>query len=138
MQRLRYQTTCLEGQAARICDLVVVPVVHLTKLGSPLVVLLLEAGNYADRLGLGRLGGTLLTSKRRLQGAYPLAQEVVLGLYQCQLGLGACGTQCLDVRFLIGANPRPETLTFSDRKIAKAAARKAVLRSKSRLMNSQP
>src|SRR6476619_919295 len=75
MQRLRYQTTCLEGQAARICDLVVVPVVHLTKLGSPLVVLLRQASNYADRLVLGRLGGTLPVSKRRLQGAYPLAQE---------------------------------------------------------------
>ena len=114
------------------------PVVHLTKLGSPLVVLLLEAGNYADRLGLGRLGGTLLASKRRLQGAQPLAQEVVLGLYQRQPGLSGCGSQCLDVRVLIGANPRPETLTFNDRKIAKAAAKKAVLRSKSRLMNSQP
>jgi hypothetical protein len=88
MQRLRYQTTGLEGQTARACNLVVVPVVHSTKLGSPLVVLLLQTSNYADGLGLGRLGGTLLPSQRRLQGAYPLAQEVVLRLYQCQLGLG--------------------------------------------------
>src|SRR5437762_1625926 len=66
MQRLRDQTACLEGQAAPVCNLVVVPVPHLTKLGLQLLVLLLEAGNFADRLGLGRLGGTLLAIKRRL------------------------------------------------------------------------
>src|SRR2546423_9689551 len=62
MQRLRDQTACLEGQAAPVCDLVVVPVPHLTKLGLHLLVLLLEAGNLADRLGLGRLGVTVPAS----------------------------------------------------------------------------
>src|SRR4029453_6742743 len=55
MQRLRNQATCLEGQAARLGDLVVVPVPHLAKLESQLHVLLLEARNFA-RLSLGKLG----------------------------------------------------------------------------------
>src|SRR6478672_5264466 len=59
MQRLRKQAACLEGQATRPGDLVVVPVPHVTKLELQLLVLLLEAGNLAGRLSLGRLGGTL-------------------------------------------------------------------------------
>src|SRR5207247_6403721 len=59
MQRLRNQAACLEGQATRLGDLVVVPIPHLTKLELQLLVLLLEAGNFAGRLGLGRFGGTL-------------------------------------------------------------------------------
>ena len=35
-------------------------------------------------------------------------------------------------------NPRPETLTFNNRKTAKAAAKKPAQRSGSRLMNSRP
>src|SRR5258707_1053265 len=66
MQGLRDQTACLEGQAAHACDLVVVPVPHLTKLGLQLLVFLLEAGNFTDRLGLGRPRGTLPASKLRL------------------------------------------------------------------------
>src|SRR5213595_391448 len=62
MQRLRNQAACLEGQAT----LVVVPIPHLTKLELQLLVLLLEAGNFAGRLGLGRFGGTLPASKRLL------------------------------------------------------------------------
>ena len=54
MQRLRNQTACLEGQAARLADLVVVPVPHPTKLALQLLVFLLEAGIFAGRSLLGR------------------------------------------------------------------------------------
>ena len=57
MQCLRNQAACLEGQPTRLADLVVVPVPHLTKLELQLLDLLLEVGNFARRLGLGRLGG---------------------------------------------------------------------------------
>ena len=52
MQRLRNQAACLEGQATRLGDLVVVPVARLTKLELQLLVLFLEAGNFARGLGL--------------------------------------------------------------------------------------
>ena len=57
---------CLERQAARLGDLVVVPIPHLAKLESQLLILLLEMGNFARRLELGRLGGTLPVRKRGL------------------------------------------------------------------------
>src|SRR5262245_10808029 len=66
MQRLRNQAACLEGQATRLGDLIVVPVPHVRKLELQLLVLLLEADNFAGRLGLGRLGGTLPVRKRLL------------------------------------------------------------------------
>jgi len=66
MQRLRNQAACLERQAARLGDLVVVPIPHLAKLESKLLILLVEARNFACRLSLGRLGGTFPASKRRL------------------------------------------------------------------------
>ena len=106
MQRLRNQAACLEGQATRLGDLVVVPVPHVTELELQFLVLLLEAGNFAGRLGLGRLDSTLPANKRLLQIEYALAQQVVLGLCPCQLGLDDCGTQCLDLRVPLGAQAR--------------------------------
>src|SRR6478672_6876334 len=103
MQRLRDQTACPECQAARSSDLVVVPVPRLTKLRLQLFVLLLEVGNFAGRHGLGGLEGTLPASERRLQVEYALAQQVVLGLCQCQRSLAGCSTHCLDYHFPLGA-----------------------------------
>jgi hypothetical protein len=40
-----------------------------------------------------------------------LAQEVVLGLHQCRLGLGGCGTQRLDVGVPLGAPAVPNCLS---------------------------
>ena len=66
MQRLCNQAACLEGQATRLSDLVVVPVPHLTKPESQLLILFLEMGNFARRLELSRLGGTLPVRERGL------------------------------------------------------------------------
>ena len=65
MQRLRNQAACLERQAAGLGDLVVVPIPHLAKLESQLLILLLEARNFAC-LGLGKLADTLAANKRLL------------------------------------------------------------------------
>ena len=93
MQSLRNQAACLEGQATHLGDLVVLPVPHLTKLELQLLVLLVEAGNFA-RLGLGKLGDTLPASKRRLYVEYVLAQLLVLLVEAgnfARLGLGKFG-----------------------------------------------
>jgi hypothetical protein len=50
------------------------------KLGLQLFVLLLETGNFAIRLSLGRPEGILPASNSRLQVKYALAQQVALGL----------------------------------------------------------
>ena len=71
MQRLCNQAACLEGQATRLGYLVVVPVPHVTKLELQLLVLLLEVGNVARRLGwadlaaLSRRASALSTSSTR-------------------------------------------------------------------------
>jgi len=73
MQRLRNQTARLERQTARLADLVVVPIPHLTKLELQLLILLLEMGNLAGRLSLGRRDETFLVSKRLSEVEYALA-----------------------------------------------------------------